>query len=102
MSVKPLMIAALGLTLSGYVAAAGPGVRQTGLASASQSPLVNSDSVFTLVRGGHGGGGHGGAGTTGGPGYVTLDDPSCCGPSEPSYQRPAHSRHYRSHRHRRR
>jgi hypothetical protein len=86
---KPLIIAALGLSLSGYAASAG------------QSPLVNFQSVFTLIKGGHGGGGHGGAGSTGGPGYVTLDDNNY-GPSEYRYRRPAHPRRYRAYRRHRR
>jgi hypothetical protein len=61
MPLKRLLIvavAALGLSLSGYAASAGP-VVQTG---ADQSAVAKSVSTFTLIKGGRGGG----AGRSGG------------------------------------
>ncbi len=63
MSMKRLTIAAiaaLGLSLSGYVAWAGPAT-QTGFASMNQTLLAGSEGTITLIGGGYGGmGGHSG------------------------------------------
>jgi hypothetical protein len=62
MSMKRLMIAAVAaliLSLPGYAVFAEP-VTQTGLTSADRTSLVNSQSTFTLIKGGHSGG-HSGA-----------------------------------------
>ncbi len=72
MSLKRLIIvavSAVGLSLTGYSASAGP-VQDAGGAA---TQMVNSKSTFTLIRGGRGGGGGGGfRGGAGGGGFRSF------------------------------